>query len=226
MLKTWIGLLTMAGLCALLTSAPAEANLLADDGFEAGINPLPGLAHVVGPPFQPGFWGAELGGEVTAERGCFPLNYYMLYMENEGLTVTQAFQAVDVSSFASLIDSGNAVAALHAYYTGQEHLAGLTIVPGLLFFADANDWPNALGSAFMSATLDSDPLTWEGYMLTAGVPAGTRWIVAQLGFLDSTLPYGMRGYAEWSSLEIVPVPEPATLALLPVLLSVLRRRPA
>jgi len=224
MLQYWIRSLTTIGLCAMLTSAAAQANLLADDSFESGIDPLPLLGPVVGPPFSPGFWGAELGGEVTAEFGVSPAaGQYMLYMENEGLAVTQAFQAVDVNSFAGLIDSGSAVAYLTAYYNSPGGVAGPTTVPGLLFFAGANDWGSPLGSGFGSFSLDASPDTWEPYLFTASVPVGTRWIVAQLGYDDSTLPAGVRGYVDVASLRIIP--EPATLALLvPALLGALRRR--
>lgn len=196
---------------ACTSTIAAAANLLADDSFENGIDPLPGLGAVVGPPFQPGFWGAELGGEVFAERGVVPFHLRrMLYMENEGLTVTQAFQAVDVSSFASLIDSGNALADFRAMV--NTYLSGQAFVPGLMFFAGANDWGNPIGTIFWNQPVDGNANTWESFASLTAIPVGTRWIVVQVGYWDQPLPFGERVYVDAVYLDVVP--EPASLLVL------------
>jgi len=210
--KKWF-MAIVGAFCGVLAVSTAQGNLLSDAGFENGIDPLPGLPPVVGPPFSPGFWGAELGGEVPAEFSVTPLaGNYMLYMENEGGIVTQTFQAVNVTSYAGMIDAGLAVASLAAFYNAQGGFAGVTTAPGLLFFAGINDWGSPLGSTFANFTLDASPNTWEPYVLSAPVPPLTRWIVVQLGYVDATLPFGTRAYVDESSLRVIP--EPGSLALL------------
>lgn len=217
--------LVILSVFAALATAAAEANLLSDPGFEAGINPLPPLGPVVGPPFSPGFWGAELGGEVTAEASIFPpQGQYMLYMENEGGTVTQTFQVVDVNAYASLIDSGAAIAVLAALYNGTAGIPGPTALPALLFYAGVNDWGSHLGIQSAAFALDSSPNTWESFVISAPVPVGTRWILAQLGYVDATLPFGARGYVDEASLRVIPEPSSLAALVAGLLVTVARRR--
>lgn len=195
-------------------TAYASGNLLADHSFENGIDPLPDLTAVISPTgFVHGLWGAERGGEVRFDRGVWPAHWeHMLYMEDEGLTVTQAFQAVDVTPFAALIDSGQAVADYRALV--NTYLANQVFVPGLMFFADDDDWGNPIGQAFWNQSLDSDPNTWENFVRFEPIPVGTRWIIAQVGFADAPLPDGERAYVDATMLQIVPVPEPGSLLAL------------
>lgn len=224
-----VWLVTACCICAVLGVPGAQANLLSDQSFENGIDPLPGLGAVVGPPFSPGFWGAEVGGEVMGERGVDPCHLRrMLYMEDDGLTVTQTFQAVDVSAFARLIDSGNGVANLSACYNTHLTTApALRSSSGLLFYAGANDWNNPLDTFLTADTLDTNPGTWEVFQQSAPIPKGTRWILVQLGFQSAFLREhgpGARGYVDDAFLEVIP--EPGTLTLLGagLMLSLLRRR--
>lgn len=198
-------------LAAACSTSLARANLISDSSFENGVNPLPGLGSVVGPPFSPGFWGAEKGGEVLNERGVQPWDLtHMLYMEDEGGNVTQAFQAVDVSAFTTLIDSGNAQADFRA--VANTYLSGQEFAPGLMFFATANSWPSPIGSQFWGLLLDSDANTWENFAALAPIPVGTRWIIVQVGYNNAYLPAGERAYVD--SVYFNVVPEPATLLAL------------
>ncbi len=207
--RNWfVGLTIIAAMAC--PSANAFGNLLSDASFENAINPLPGLASVVGPPFSPGFWGTEGGGEVPAENGITPAHLqHMLYMYNAGGAVTQTFQAVDVSSFATAIDSGQAIADFRALV--NTYLTGQVFVPGLLFYAGPNDWGSHIGSWFGNLWLDSDPATWEIFAVSAPLPVNTRWIVVQLGYSNSYLPRDGRAYVDAVGLDIRIVPEPASV---------------
>jgi hypothetical protein len=192
---------------ALAASAsPAWANLILDPSFEDNTAPftLPGLAGVVSPVFTPGFWGAENSTVVTAENNVMPrCDVQMLRMEDEGGTVTQAFQAVDVSADSICIDSGLARITLSAWLNTIE-TAGIPPVEGgvTLFFYDcATCWGATVPYIGTPISLDNNPSTWELSLVSGTIPPGTRWVLVQTGFSDATL-LGRPGYVDCVELEV------------------------
>ena len=78
---------------------PAAAQLV-NPGFDSGpTGPVGNFGAVVGPPFQCCFWGAE-AADILAANPCFGArsNPYFLQMNNSGDVLSQAWQAVDVST--------------------------------------------------------------------------------------------------------------------------------
>jgi hypothetical protein len=191
-----------AALVLALTAStlPARANVVIDPSFEDITAPflLPGLGGVVGPPFTPGFWGAENATVVTAENNVAPrCDVQMLRMEDEGGTVTQAFQAVYVGADSICIDSGLAHITLSAWLNTIE-LAGVTPVVGgvTAFFYNCDTcWGAVVPYIGTPINLDNNPSTWELSLVSGAIPPGTRWVLVQTGFTDALL-LGRPGYVD------------------------------
>ena len=109
-----------AGLSLAIVAVPpsARANLLVDPSFES--NPLTTDVNVLGnfPGFQ-GVWGQELSTITGPDDGVIPAaGSKQLRMAYTG-SYTQAFQAIDVTSSAALIDSGSAAVNMNALYNAN-----------------------------------------------------------------------------------------------------------
>ncbi len=214
-----------AALIVAAATSGALANLLVDAGFEDPNIAIGDFGQVVGPPFSPGFWGAEQGNKTTAENGLTPLEgTSMLHLSKRSDEQTQAWQAVDLSGFAAFIDSGNAVATFGASYNVPEGAPGKDgpahALASIMFFDDINGWPDYTLIETSSADLDEDAGSWEPVVVNTAVPVGTRWALVEVHFVNATLTaYG--GYVDDTFFTI---PEPASLALLATGVFVLLRR--
>ena len=213
---------------AVATLIPsAAANLLVDPGFE--INPLDTASNVLNnfTTYQ-GIWGTENGTITGAENGVTPPEgVKMLRMDDDGLATTQGFQITDVTSYAGLVDSGSGVLTLNALFNVDTHVPAAVGGVYIQFFSAAN-YGAQIGTG-MSGLLSLDSLvsTWESATVTTPIPVGTRWLLSQVYYSNTSLigDDGIihPGYVDLADLRVVP--EPATLGLLALgALTVLRRR--
>ncbi len=195
------------------------ANLLIDPGFEA--NPLNNYVTVLGnyATYQ-GQWGDELSTITGVDGGVTPAQLTkMLRMDFSGGVATQTFQVTDVSSYAALIDAGNAVANLNALFNANPALSGAVGNVTALFFDVSATWGSPIGATLAtSTTLDNAPSTWQVVGASGAVPVNTRWIVSQVAYINSSLLAAdgayYPGYVDAADLTITQIPEPATLGLL------------
>jgi hypothetical protein len=220
-------LMTISLLCAALISVSAHANLLVDPGFES--NPLTTATNVLNffATYQ-GQWGQELSTIVTAENGITPYQLVnMLHMDYTG-SYTQTFQVTDVTSYAGLIDSGNAAVNLTAWFNIDKAVPAALGALGVSFFT-GNSYGTLTTGFTNSLILDTSSNTWQSISAINSIPAGTRWLVSQVAYQDSTL-LGIDGawhpgYVDAADLTITQVPEPATLSILALGgLSLLRKK--
>jgi hypothetical protein len=214
--------------CAAFITVSAKANLLVDPGFES--NPLTTDVAVINTPnpMLPGVWGQENSTIVGAEFTVTPAQgVKMLRMENTG-SYTQTLQATDVTSYAALIDAGGATVNINALFNANPKIPAALGGIGVSFFT-ASNYGSLTSYITNTLTLDNAPGTWESISINSAIPIGTRWLLSQVFFQDSTLQgappdttyYG--GYVDAADLTITP--EPATLGLLGLgALSLLKKR--
>jgi hypothetical protein len=208
--------LIVMSICMALITVSANANLLVDPGFE--LNPLDTATNVLNnfSTYQ-GIWGVENATIVTAENGVTPIQgVQMLHMDNTG-SYTQGFQVTDVTSYAALIDSGNAVVNMSAQFNVDKAVPAALGVLGVSFFT-GNTYGTLTTYFTNSLTLDNSNNTWELISGSSAIPVGTRWLVSQVAYQDATL-LGIDGvyhpgYVDAADMTITQVPEPATLGLL------------
>lgn len=212
---------------ALAASAGAAANasLLTDPGFES--NPVVNIITVLSDftTFQ-GVWGNEVGGVVTTENGITPFQgVRMLRMDDDGLVTTQCLQVVDVSSYAALIDSGNAVASGSAWFNAASTPGFINGQGGVSvsFFSAANFGSSLGNSPVAYIGMDGDAHTWQLSSINQPIPVGTRWMFLQVAFDNSTM-FGNPGYVDAAELNIVPTPGTALIAGIAGLAALRRRR--
>jgi hypothetical protein len=212
---TYFWLVTFMALSLANTvQAVLTPNLLTDPGFNTPLtNPLTSYLNVLGPPFALNVWGDENSSVVGPEFAASPLEGNgMLRMDDDGLVVTQIFQHVNVASFATDIDAGNASATLSANFTTGGGVVGSVAALYIRYFTAANTFLGT--SAFVTPPLDANPVTWQLHSVPwSTIPAGTRILEAQLAYVNSTLPQGMGGYVDLADLRLRTVPEPSSCLL-------------
>jgi hypothetical protein len=204
-------------LFVVAVSAPLQgANLLVDPGFES--NPLNTAAFVINTPnpMNPGVWGAEMGTITGVDGGVTPAQgALMLRMTDDGQIATQTFQAVDVTSYAALIDSGSASYNLTALFNVDKDLSAALGGVYVSYFTNSN-YSSLTSYDGSSLTLDNSPATWESISLSKPIPTGTRWLLARVAYNNASLigtdGATHPGYVDAADLRIVP--EPGILALL------------
>lgn len=217
----------IVALAAGASGGVAQANLLTDPGFES--NPLTTAANSLGnfPGFQ-GVWGQEASVIVGVDGGITPASgSQQLRLDFTAGVATQAFQTVDVSGFAALIDSGlaQADAGILLNAPGQGRIGGIY----LSFFTGAS-YGTIFGPTPGSVLnpLDANSSTWELASLLAPIPAGTRWILFQVAYNNASLQDATgavgSGYADDAYLRIVPAPGGAAVAAIGLLAASRRKR--
>jgi hypothetical protein len=217
-------LCTVVVVAGLASSAHA-VNLVTDPGFE--FNPLTTAANSLGnfPGFQ-GVWGQELSTIVGVDGGISPASgAQQLRMDLTGGVTTQAFQTIDVSAYAGLIDSGAGIVNAGALYNAR--------VPGALAGVYVSYFTgNTYGTLFgpltaNTATLDANPLSWEPINVSDNIPALTRWMLIQVAYSEASLTQTGAlgsGYVDDVYLEIVPTPGAAGVLAMGGLMAARRRR--
>lgn len=188
-------------LAITLPVVPAEAqNLLVDPSFES--NPL-GNYSVVLNDFvgQQGVWGPEAATITGAQGGVTPFDgVKMLRMTNDGLSVTQCDQVIDVSSYAALIDGGGATFSLSGRFNVDGLPAALCGIVLRSYTGSSLGLTNGVASSG-DQPLDTDAGTWETVSVNGVIPTNTRWIAVELYYRNSSIG-GMPGYVDAVDLRI------------------------
>ena len=217
--------LAAIGAAALSLSVVGSAQaVLTNPGFETPtttsasnvLNNFPGFA---------GIWGPEMGSIATATMGVTPFQgSRMLQMTDDGLTYTQTFQAIDVTSFGGLINAGQAQMTASAWLNTNGGYTGAFGLVNVMYFSGPT-WGSMIGnSGNGTLTLDANPQTWEAVSVTSMIPVGTQWLVYQVAFQNASIGTNT-GFVDLAGLDIVQVPTPGALALLGLAgLGVTRRR--
>ncbi len=199
----------------------AHANLLSNPGFE--ISAFTSAANVLTnfTGFQ-GIWGPEVGGITFATGGVTPLSgVNMLEMYTDGLSYTQTFQAVDVSAYSTMINTGSATVTGDAFFNTVGGYIGAFSLVNVAFCSGAS-WGTLLGnSGNGTLTLDANPLTWEQATVSSLIPIGTTWMVFQVAYQNASIGNNP-GFVDDTHMDIVPAP--GAIALLALVGLRTRRR--
>ena len=201
-------------LLAFASASPSAeaANLLVDPDFN-GVPPLSSAATVLGPPFVLGQWGPENGAIVGVDGGVTPLTASTMLAEYAPGTssYTQTYQATDVSA-----DPAGSTYTLSAFFDANQNLSAASAFVNISFY-DASYSP--LGVPLSSGLiLDNNTATWQQISATATEPAGTKYVLSQVLYDNSTLQSSngaiFPSYVDGASLTLKSVPEPSAFALL------------
>jgi hypothetical protein len=203
-------LLVSTVLAAWLSAAPAQANLIADPGFE--VNPI-GTDLGTGITFDASSldrWSIDSAIVVAAEGGITPLEGSQMARANVGLS-TDLYHLIDLSAFSAAIASQQASANLSAFFNAtaaNDFSVSLRVFSGPFPFS----FPSEFGT-LSSSLLVSDAIlgTWEEVSLANYlIPLGANYLAAGV---HMTLDVAEPSYADDVMLTITVVPEPTTLAL-------------
>ncbi|MCE9619237.1 MAG: hypothetical protein K8R92_04945 [Planctomycetes bacterium] len=212
MRSTFLVSTVLAASCAGI----ASANLLVNPGFE--VNSLASIGAVVG-SFSPGVWGPENGAITGVNGGVTPFaGSRMLKMDDDGLSYTQTYQATNVTSYAASIDANLCIGGMAARFTTGPNLNGAIAAVSIQFFSAAN-FGSQIGTGYVgSLALDGSATTWQTIQCSGAIPAGTRWILSQVAYKDSTLyssnGVAYSGYVDNANMDIRLVPAPGAIGLM------------
>jgi len=198
------GFVDDAQLC--IRKLPCDSDLtVTDAGFES--SPLIGYSAALNnfAAFQ-GSWGAESGSiAIGTTGGVAPYSgSRMLSMTNDGLTASQTVQVIDISTLATLIDTGSLEATFSAYFNGATGIAAASSLTTLRFYSTSG-----LGGASTvtshSLVLDANTGTWQLNGVTAAIPIGTRWMVVELAYGNASIG-SLAGFVDEAALCIHKLP--------------------
>lgn len=149
------------------------------NAYAAVLNNFTGLA---------GQWGAENATIITGTvDGVTPIHgANALRLVSDGLTTTQVVQVLDLTSLATQIDAGSIEAEFAASFNASNGVSGPSAYTMLRYYTGPGLVHQTTNDS-VSHFFDGNPLTWERHSVTATIPAGTRWIVAEIGFTNSTI---------------------------------------
>ena len=198
-----------------------KADFLTNDSFELRLSS--NFVSVLDTPFILDAWGAENSLVVTAENGVTPNDgLSMLRMSDDGLTVTQVVQRVDVSSFAEQIDAGNLRVDSFADFNVSSNVMNARAQIEVLYIPEmltGSLLDSALGLSRTAAFLDSDPNSWQTLAINdSTVAVGTRSLLVHMFFTNDSLA-GNPGYVDSTHLSVSTVPEPSCIGLSTILLT-------
>ena len=203
-------------------SGEVHANLLANAGFETTAFTASSnvLGNFVG---NQGTWGILAGGITPATAGVTPAGgAQMLCMVGAGQLSTMTVQAVDVSSYAALIGSGNAQLSASALFNTNGGYSGANGRLRVRFFSGPSQTSLVGSTSIASLILDATPATWEQASVSAVIPVNTTWIMYEVNFSGASLA-GNTGFVDDASMTITAVPASGAIALVG-LAGLLRRR--
>jgi hypothetical protein len=203
----------LASVTTALVMTSAHANLLNNPGFE--ISAFTSAANVLTnfPGFQ-GIWGPEVGSITGATAGVTPAaGSNMLRMDDDGLSYTQAFQVVDVSSFGATISTGTAMVNASAFFNTVGGFTGAFSLINVAFFSGPS-YGTILGNSGNGLLmLDANPQTWEFGSVSSLIPIGTNWMMFQVAYNNASMA-GNPGFVDDTSMTITPAPGSIALLLL------------
>jgi hypothetical protein len=211
-----LSVLVAAALLAI-ASPHAQANLLSDPGFESGS--VTTAANVLGNfPVYQAQWGQEAASDTGPNGGVTPFQGVLMHsMSNAGGVATQTFQAIDVTAYATLINSGSALVNMNAMFDADQNVPAALGAVYVSFFT-GNTYGTLTSTIGNSLALDNSPSTWEPITVSGAIPVGTTWMVAQVAYNNASLASSNGAfdpsYVDAADLTITPVPEPSTFALL------------
>jgi len=204
-------------------SSAHAANLLLDPSFENNVAPFFINTALSDFPTYQGQWWAEAATVVPTTGSITPPDgSYMLRITGNA-PYDQAGQLTDVSSYAALINSGNATINLSALFNVPDGVSGAHAAVEISYFTSANYYAPNGSSIIGSLTLDNNYTTWETASVSGIVTVGTTWVLSQVVYTDSTLAGGP-GYVYQTSLTIVPEPGMSTVLGLGACALLVRRR--
>ena len=225
MLRLSLGSCVLAGLVLVSPAGAQSGNLLTNSSFETDT-----LASGVSNTY--GLWQADLGdivgtaGSIVPPDGSQMLKFlYSGWSGPSGAGGSQIEQAVDISAYSDLIQTGTAVArgsALFNRIVGDSQTDTRFGVKLLAFNCDPSAYATKREAGefeyvFFDLFSDADPATWEVVEAEMPLPADTTFIALQLQAIEDVYndSHGTEfdgHYADRAYLTIVP--EPATLGLL------------
>lgn len=202
------------------------ANLLTDPGFES--NPFDSIANVLSDftTYQ-NLWGPETSTIVGVDGAITPASgANQMRMEWNGGVTTQTVQIVDVTAYAALIDSGNAIINARALYNAENNAGTPPPLAGLyLNYFSAANFGSMIGPTDQNVfNLDFSSATWELNTVSATVPVSTRWIAFQVAYDNNSILGLAGGYVDDTFMEIVPAPGALALSGAAGLVALRRRR--
>lgn len=195
----------VSAIVATSVAPSASANLLSNPGFEISAFTSAGNVLTNFSGFQ-GIWGPEVGGITFATGGVTPAaGVNMLEMYDDGLTYTQTFQTVDVSSFSTMINAGSATVNGSALFDTVGGYIGALAIINISFFSGPT-YGSLLGNSGNGVlNLDGNPLTWESASVTSLIPVGTTWMMFQVAYNDASIGNNP-GFVDDTFMDIVPAP--------------------
>lgn len=184
-------------------------------------------------------WKGDWSSIVTAENGIVPYDGTQMlkflgtdftsdFQSGGGSVGCQVQQVIDLSSYKTLIETGNATLNASAYFnrvagdsqTDTRFTLSISVWKGEPDNYDWANWPTSPNLILIEEAeiySDNDPITWEVDTLEFALSQETDYVAIQICALeniynDSSYPEFDGHYADFASVEVVP--EPATLLLL------------
>jgi hypothetical protein len=188
---------TVICICLLVLSAPfCLANLITNPGFEV----MEATDNKY--PYTYGDWEGDISEIVISENGITPLEgsnmLHFIYAAGDygphTTVASQVRQTIDISAYADLIASGNAVAQLSGFFNrilGDAQTDTQFTVRIDAFAGEVSDYVNLARNqeqlAFSKADIfsDADTSTWEMAETELLIPTGTDFLAIQVQAVEN-----------------------------------------
>ena len=228
----YVKMLAAAMGCGACVPTCLAINELADPSFELPVPIQLSSSVPTNLLLSHGQWGSQNGVKVGGffggqTDGIVPFDGVVMdRMVSTGDVsgITRTYQALDLTPYHSLIDSGQATIEgserFNAPFAGAVAIMSIEYFDGSGFY----DAGHQTGLPSMgSLGLDSDLANWDILTVGASVPVNTRWVLFSVGFQNASLGSGA-GYADFNNVSIGPTPGTAGLLGLGALVGLRRRR--
>lgn len=228
MTRKWGIMISVIAAMTVVCSANAD-NLLVHGGFEE-ISTI----SVGAVPSDYGYWGGDAAVPTTALSGVVPMEgeqmLQFVYSTPDGprppYKSSDVYQIVDLSDYADLIASGDAVVTMSAWFNRVAGDAQTDSAFSFYLTAHAGD-PSTYQTQLVNHTMldyrypsflsDADPATWENIERSMPLPTATDFVAVRLtaveNIFDDEVGCEYDGHFI-DNLSLNVIPEPATLTLL------------